>query len=229
VTPYGRQERKTGTTYAVVPVKRFANAKKRLADAHGKGTRRALVEAMVTDVLIALRRSTLVDHVIVVTSEPAAEAIAHGYEADTIADREETSHSHAATIGVRAALERGATRVLLVPGDCPALDPREIDALLAQRDPSPHVVVIPDRHGTGTNGLLLVPPDVIHPSFGPGSRDRHVAAAQAAGVVCTIDELASLVLDVDTSEDLEVLREALGEGHGNAAHTRGMLSRLARR
>jgi hypothetical protein len=44
-----------------------------------------------------------------------------------------------------------------------------------------------------------------------------------------IEEMASLVLDVDTAADLDALREALVEGHGNAAHTRGMLNRLARR
>jgi 2-phospho-L-lactate guanylyltransferase len=223
--------RRTPATVAVLPVKRFARAKQRLAEAHGKGTRRALVEAMVTDVLVALRRSTRVDEVIVVTSEPAAEALANGYDASVVPDGDDPTHSRAAMIGVRAAMARGARRVLLVPGDCPALDPKELDALLARR-PAPEdreVVVVPDRHGTGTNALLLTPPDAIEPAFGPGSRDRHVAAAQAAGAACTVDEVPSLVLDVDTSEDLEALRIALGDGHGNAAHTRGMLNRLARR
>ncbi len=50
-----------------------------------------------------------------------------------------------------------------------------------------------------------------------------------AGAVVRVEELPSLVLDVDTVDDLEALRDALGEGHGNAAHTRGMLNRLARR
>ncbi len=37
---------------------------------------------------------------------------------------------------------------------------------------------MPDRHGTGTNGLLLTPPDAIAPSFGPGSCERHRALAR---------------------------------------------------
>ncbi|MCW3041243.1 MAG: cofC [Solirubrobacterales bacterium] len=218
------------STFAVLPVKHFVAGKTRLADDLGKGTRRALVEAMVTDVLIALRRAQKIDHVLVVTGEAAMEAIAHGYDADTVLDPEDAGHSQAALIGVREAIERGARRVLLVPGDCPALDPKEIDALLTRAPaPSPEVVVIPDRHGDGTNGLVLTPPDVIIPAFGPGSRERHVAAAQEAGAVLRIEELPSLILDVDTIDDLAALREALGGGHGNAAHTRGMLNRLARR
>lgn len=218
------------STLAILPVKRFANGKQRLADDLGTGTRRALVEAMVTDVLIALRRAEKIDGTIVVTGEAAMEAIAHGYDATTVSDREDNGHSEATRLGIEEAIARGARRVLLVPGDCPALNPKELDALLTRAPaPRPEVVVIPDRHGTGTNGLVLTPPDIIVPAFGAGSRERHVEAAKAAGAIVRVEELPSLVLDVDTIDDLAALREALGGGHGNAAHTRGMLNRLARR
>lgn len=218
------------STIAVLPVKHFAGGKRRLADDLGTGTRRALIEAMVTDVLIALRRATKIDAVIVVTGETAMEAIAHGYDATTVVDPDDAGHSEAARLGIAAAIERGARRVVLVPGDCPALDPRQLDTLLTRAPaPTPEVVVIPDRHGTGTNGLVLTPPDVIVPAFGEGSCARHVEAGKAVGAVVKVEPLASLVLDVDTVDDLTALREALGDGHGNAAHTRGMLNRLARR
>ena len=217
-------------TIAVLPVKRFASAKQRLAADFSAGTRRAIVEAMVTDVLVALRRAAEVDQVLVVTRDPAVEALAHGYDADTVADPEERSHSDAATLGVREAIARGARRVVLIPGDTPALDPKQLDALLqrAALEREAAVFVVPDRHGTGTNALVLTPPDVIEPRFGPSSRDRHVKAAETQSVVVVVDEVASLVLDVDTADDLEALRLALGTWHGNAAHTRGMLSRLGR-
>lgn len=214
---------------AVVPVKRFGDAKQRLAEHIGEPTRKALSEAMVTDVLIALRRAQTIDRVIVVTAEPAAEALANGYDAEPVLDDSEVSHTTAALIGMRSARERGAQRVLLVPGDCPALDPKEVDALVRTAGDAPEVLVIPDRHGTGTNGLLLTPPDVMEPSFGPGSCDRHVELARAAGVAVAVREVPSLALDVDTVEDLQALRDALAGVIGNAAHTRGMLNRLARR
>jgi 2-phospho-L-lactate guanylyltransferase len=82
---------------------------------------------------------------------------------------------------------------------------------------------VPDRHGTGTNGLLLCPPDAIAPAFGPGSRERHVGLARDAGVDVSIDEVPALLMDVDTVEDLDVVTAALN-GPAPAAHTRRLLA-----
>jgi 2-phospho-L-lactate guanylyltransferase len=217
-------------TVAILPVKRFGTAKQRLGAGQGltEGMRRALTEAMVTDVLIALRRAKGVDEVVVVTGEPAAEALAAGYDASAVVDDpEDAGHSAAALRGIGVALDRGATRVLMVPGDCPALDPKQIDSLLAGHPEG--VVVVPDRHGTGTNALLLSPPDVMAPSFGPGSRERHEELARAAGATVEVVEVPTLGLDVDTVDDLDALRDALERLHGGASHTRGLLARVARR
>ena len=218
--------RATDRTIAILPVKRFVAAKARLGDELSGGTRRALTEAMVTDVLMALRRTQAVHEVLLVTSEPAAEAIGRGYGANVLHDSAEDGQSPAAMIGIAHALEVGATRVLLVPGDCPALDPAELAGLLDRPTLAREVTIVPDRHGTGTNALLLTPPDVIAPAFGPGSRERHEQLATAAGVPWTVESIPTLALDVDTAEDLAALRQALADRRGGAAHTRGMLSRL---
>lgn len=214
-------------TFAILPVKRFAAAKARLREDLSAGTRRALAESMVTDVLMALRRTPAIDEVLVVTSEPAAEAIGVGYGATVIADGAERGQSAAALIGIEHALAHGARRVVLVPGDCPALDPAELSELLDRPAHGRAVTVVPDRHGSGTNALVLVPPDVIEPAFGEGSRARHEQAAAAAGVPCEIAEPSTLLIDVDTADDLVALRKLLADHRGGAAHTRGMLSRIA--
>jgi 2-phospho-L-lactate guanylyltransferase len=195
------------TTVAVLPVKSFGRAKSRTALADPQ--RAALAEAMVTDVLDALSRAASLDGILVVTREPRARAAARAVGADVIEDPWETGHSLAAAHGARIATERGATRVLLVPGDCPGLDPDEIDGLLS--DTRDGVVVVADRHGTGTNALLLSPPRVIEPSFGPGSFARHAALARGAGAAVRVAEVPSLAFDVDTPEDLAALeRTGLG-------------------
>lgn len=218
------------STIAVLPIKRFAAAKTRLDNGLSEGTRRALAEAMVTDVLIALRRARRVDDVLVVSGEHAAVALAAGYDAAAVIDDpDDAGHSAAAERGVRAATDRGATRVLLVPGDCPALDPAELDGLLRRPGQGPEVVVVPDRHGSGTNALVLTPPAVIRPAFGAGSRERHERLAREAGVTATVVDVPTLGLDVDTPDDLDALRAALERVRGGASHTRGLLARVSRR
>ena len=78
------------------------------------------------------------------------------------------------------------------------------------------MVIVPDRHGSGTNALLLEPPQVMPPSFGAGSFARHAALARAAGAEVKVSELPSLSLDVDTPADLAALRSRAGRAprHG---------------
>jgi 2-phospho-L-lactate guanylyltransferase len=212
-------------TAAVLPVKRFDNAKQRLAEAVGGPERRALAAAMVEDVLAALGQVDGLDDVIVVTAEERAAALARSAGAHVVADRVEAGQSLAAEVGVETALERGAERALLVPGDCPALDPGEVTKLL--RSHQQGVVIVSDRHGSGTNALLLTPPLALAPSFGPGSLARHAARAAAGGATVRVAQAPSLELDVDTPGDLAALRAALDERPEAAPRTRAVLERLA--
>jgi 2-phospho-L-lactate/phosphoenolpyruvate guanylyltransferase len=214
-------------TLAILPIKSFLEAKSRLEEELTPGPRRALAEAMFSDVLVALRRAAFVDDIMVVTRDHGAQQIAGGHGA-MVLDDEEQGHNAAAEVGIRAALESGVERVLLVPGDCPALDPAELDQLFARPAGPRSALIVPDRHGTGTNALLLTPPDALAPAFGPGSCERHVGHAQAAGMAHEVVEVRSLALDIDTPEDLAALRDTLASTHGGAAHTRGMLSQLQR-
>jgi 2-phospho-L-lactate guanylyltransferase len=212
-------------TLAILPVKSFDAAKRRLAPTLGSGLRRALAQAMFTDVLTSLRRVPGLDSVAVVTADPVADAAARGERVLVLPDTAQAGQSAAAAIGIAYALTEGFERVLLVPGDTPLLDPGEVAALLRVRRP---VSIVPDRHGTGTNALVLRPPDAIAPSFGPGSLERHVAVAAAAGVANAVEKVPTLMLDVDTGADLSALTAALAERRGQAPSTRAALRRLER-
>jgi len=221
------------TTTAVLPIKSFDRAKQRLAERVGAPERATLAAAMVGDVLEALGAVRGLDAVFVVTAEPHAAAAAAEAGLRVIDDPDEAGHSEAALLGVAAALQAGAERVLLVPGDCPALDAAEVDRLLARdaaraADAPKRVVIVADRHGSGTNALLLTPPAVMPPSFGPGSLARHAGMAAGAGADVRVAGLRSLQLDVDTPGDLAALRTALGGLPGAAPRTRALLTQLAR-
>jgi 2-phospho-L-lactate guanylyltransferase len=227
-------------TAAILPVKRFSLAKQRLGASLADALRLELAQAMVADVLLALAETERNEITIVLTREESVAQAAAELGALVLVDVAEAGQSAAAELGARHAMARGIERVLCVPGDCPALDPSELDALLGARfggerrgASEPQVVIVPDRHGTGTNGLLLSPPDVITPSFGPESFERHRALALAAGVACLVERPPSLLLDIDTGADLAALRalpiaeRARGQ-RALAPNTRAVLARAAR-
>jgi 2-phospho-L-lactate/phosphoenolpyruvate guanylyltransferase len=210
---------------AIIPVKRFGAAKRRLAAELQPEARVRLAGAMLDDVLDAAEASRGLDRVIVVTGEPAAARAARARDAEVIEDATDSGHSRAAQLGIARALELGVEAAALLPGDCPLLDPAELDAAFA-RLPRRGVAVVPDRHGTGTNALLLAPPDAIEPAFGEGSRDRHERLARSAGVEVRGEPLESLAPDVDTAADLATVAGLLRERPDRAPHTAGALRDL---
>jgi 2-phospho-L-lactate guanylyltransferase len=216
---------------AIIPVKRFGNAKQRLLDRVDRPQRAALVKAMLVDVLAACSAAGSVERLIVVTGEGRAERLAlrHAQRSTTplevLQEPTDRGHSEAATLGIVRALALGAECAALLPGDCPLLDPAELDAAL-DRMAAGRVAVIPDRHGTGTNGLLLAPAGAIGPAFGEGSAARHRDRAERAGHEVALEPLPSLALDLDTPDDLEALSAALAERPERAPETAAVLGRL---
>ena len=216
-------------TLAVVPIKTLTAAKQRLAGALASGARQSLAQAMFSDVLASLRRSRHVDDVAVVTSDVTAEALAHGDHVTLLRDERQEGQSAAALIGIRYAIVAGYDRVVLLPGDTPLLDARELDDLLERCETSGlGAAIVPDRHGTGTNSLVLTPPDAMAPSFGPDSCERHVELAEEAGVAYRVEQVASLAHDVDTPEDLQAMAATLAGARSLGPRTRGALRQLER-
>ena len=203
---------------AIVPVKRFADAKRRLAGGIDDERREALVAAMLKDTLAAIVGARSIERTVVVSGDPHAQEIAAEAGVEVLPDPADEGHVTAALAGIARAEVDDAECVVLLPGDCPLLDPKELDRLLTGV-PSSYVAIVPDRHGTGTNALVLSPPNAIEPAFGEGSCARHVAAAREAGVPHAVEELPSLALDLDTPADVVALTRALDKRPGPAPCT----------
>ena len=206
------------STWALVPLRGLEDAKTRLGAELDPEERMELVIAMSTRTLTATRDAPGIRGTVLVTADPAAAALAEALGAVTLVQR--LPGLNAALREARAiALDRGATAVLVLPIDLPAISAAEIRALLlegaAQASPGrPLVLAVPDRHGSGTNALLVSPPAAIEPAFGEGSFAAHRAAATAAGAVF-VRHAGPLTLDVDTSADLLAAEAATG-GRGAA-------------
>jgi 2-phospho-L-lactate/phosphoenolpyruvate guanylyltransferase len=211
-------------TTAILPVKSLGEAKQRLGGLLASGSRQAFAQAMLSDVLGALARARRLDAVLVVTRDRTAESVALRHGAGVLREPDQAGHSQGALRGIAHAAATDAERVLLVPGDTPLLD----ELLERSAKAELGAVVVPDRHGSGTNGLLLAPPSALEPSFGPGSRERHVGAAERAGLRFAVEPLPSLLLDVDTPEDLAALGGALAGRRRIGTMTAGALRQLER-
>jgi 2-phospho-L-lactate/phosphoenolpyruvate guanylyltransferase len=194
-------------TIAILPVKRFDSAYSRLSDRLTQEQRRRVAEATFLDMLGKIRRSKTVSETIVVTSDQGVARQSGWLGHHVVREDEDRGHSEAAAKGVRAALERGADRVAMLPTDCPLFDPAELDDRLGVTPR--YALIVPDRAGTGTNALILCPPDAFEPAFGLDSCARHIAHARAAGVNFALERLESLATDLDSPEDMELLRDAL--------------------
>lgn len=103
--------------------------------------------------------------------------------------------------GQRWALDGDANALLVLLPDLPLIDAGDVHAILSVAEPH-SAVIAPDRHGTGTNALLLAPPDTIMPAFGEHSAPRHRLALALADVPLTDIQRPGTHLDLDTPDDL---------------------------
>ena len=107
-------------TAAILPVKRFAQAKQRLGASVADPLRLDLARAMVGDVLTALAETASIERTIVVTSEPSwpttARATGERSSSTTPPRRSERRRRYSA---FERALAEGMERVLCVPATAP--------------------------------------------------------------------------------------------------------------
>jgi len=194
-------------TTAIVPVKGLSAANARLNGALPPFERGRLAEALFLDLILKLPRSRCIDDVLVVTADEVVARHARWFGHMLLVQDADQGHSAAAHAGALAAMEEGADRVVMLPVDCPMLEIEELDAHVGR---SPRTaLIVPDRHGTGTNALVLAPPDLFEPAFGPDSCARHVSRARASGISFALERIESMAIDLDTPEDLSLLRDKL--------------------
>ena len=201
--------------WAVVPAKTGRSAKERLAGALAPAARTRLAEAMLTDVLKALRQSQGLEATVVVSREEETLELAREQDCHALTEEGSGGLNPAVLQGISYAVERGATGILIAMGDLPLLRAEDIEAALA-RLPDTGQVLVPSADGTGTNLVLSRPAEVFEPHFGPGSLRLHQKAAQKREVTPILFPCSGPSLDIDTPADLERLQTSQ-ERHGSTA------------
>jgi 2-phospho-L-lactate guanylyltransferase len=211
--------------WVLIPLKNAAEAKSRLAAVLAPAARAELVLAMADQVIAAAKSARGVAGVAVVSASPTIAAFARERGVAVITETGDAGMAAACSAAITELIRQGAQRVLILPADLPCADSDAIGVLAAA--PGPGIVMVTDRHGEGTNALLLDPPDAIAPAFGADSASAHRAAASAAGIALTAAPVAALQFDLDTVDDLAELAALCAAGDpltlGLSARLRGLL------
>lgn len=164
----------------VVPVKPATGAKRRLAPVLTDTERTALARRLLTRTVTV---AAGLGPVVVVSRSARMRARARRAGATTLVEDGEDLDTAVAQ-GLARLTADGWDRALVLPADLPHLRLVDLDGLLAAARGAgdPDAVVVPCQREEGTNALLLRPPAVLAPAFGPGSFARHVDRARAAGL-----------------------------------------------
>jgi 2-phospho-L-lactate guanylyltransferase len=93
----------------------------------------------------------------------------------------------------------------VLPADLPLLDAEDVLAVLQEAGEGSSAVISPDGALSGTNALLIQPPDVLPFAFGADSFEAHLGAARRRGLAVRVCERPHVAFDLDTAGDLASL------------------------
>jgi 2-phospho-L-lactate guanylyltransferase len=102
--------------------------------------------------------------------------------------------------------DAGADALLVIFADLPLLLVEEIEEMLALGRGENTIVLAPDRHRTGTNAMLAHPASLARFAFGENSLARHRALAEEAGATVVEYFSEGTSFDVDTPDDLALVK-----------------------
>jgi len=197
--------------WAIIPVKPLKNAKSRLSSVLSPDQRFQLAVAMLRHVLQVTASNQGVTGVLVISRDTKALAIARELGAKTLQEGAFSNLNPAllrATMFVRS---WRADAVLILPADLPFIQDEDISGIIG-RSADRSLVIATDQASDGTNALLVKPPGAIEYAYGPGSFERHISGAEAAGLGLHVYASERLALDIDVPEDLETYQRILAGG-----------------
>ncbi len=190
--------------WAIVPVKNLNAGKGRLAPNLPPDARRALVCAMLRDVLSALTRCTAITRTILVTRCPEAARLAHRMTLPVL----NLSEDRCLNSGVSAAVDVlsmcGVQEAMVLHGDLPLVRSEDISTVVCAHYAGKNdVTLVPDNDNIGTNAMLLKLPTAMQFAYGNNSFLKHKQYAQALNLRVQTLHNARIGNDIDLWHDLK--------------------------
>lgn len=196
-------------TFAIVPVKRFENAKTRLSSMLDKDDRIRLSYLMLEDTLKILSGVSSLTQLLIVSTDKRAEEIATKHGANFLFEEKEKGVNSAVALADSYCMKEAADATIVIPHDLPLLVAIDVSRAceLAENE-SRCIVICPSLRYDGTNMLLRKPPSVIATFYDTDSYNMHVKAAIKLGIPVKHLLSKTVMYDIDTPEDaLQLTKE----------------------
>jgi 2-phospho-L-lactate guanylyltransferase len=190
-------------TWAVLPIKPLVRGKSRLAPVLSPMQRERLSLGMLLHNIHLLKGLSSISNIMVISRDTKVLSIARDLGVYTVQESGQPELNPALMRASKLIHTWGGDAMLILPSDVPLVAAEDIDQIVHLGRFPATLVIAPDASKDGTNALLVNPPGLISYSYGTGSFQRHVAAAELAGATVEVYESERLALDVDTPEDLE--------------------------
>jgi 2-phospho-L-lactate/phosphoenolpyruvate guanylyltransferase len=188
--------------FAIVPVKRFENAKMRLSSMLDIDDRIRLSSLMLDYTLQVLAGVPSLTQVIVVSEDNRAEEMAAKHGANFLREEKESGVNSAVAVANSYCIKEDADATMVIPHDLPLLDAVDISrASDLAKNESRCIVICPSLRYDGTNMLLRKPPSVMGTFYDSDSYNMHVKSAIKLGISVKFFFSKTIMYDIDTPED----------------------------
>lgn len=160
-----------------------------------------MIQRFLAHTLAVLQQAAAIDQVLVISSDGWVLETAREYGAVVLVETAVTGLNPAVTQAVQYAARKGATAVLILPADLPFIQPEDVAIMVKAGNNSSRVIICPDDKGSGTNALLISPPNGFAFHYGANSFQHHLQEARRRGLQTAIVHAPGLEFDLDTEED----------------------------
>jgi 2-phospho-L-lactate guanylyltransferase len=188
---------------AIVPVKTFSKAKKRLNLSPEKTE--TLCKLMLEQVLNTISKSELIEKTALVTRDEAAFTIGKKFGCIEIRDEKELGVNNAVALADEFFLNDSFDATFVFPQDIPLMQPDDIQALFNFKNSKKCALVVPSRKFDGTNALFRSPVNLMKTHYDEDSYKIHLSAAQETSASFALVLIRRIMLDVDDLSDLRYI------------------------
>tara|TARA_B100000953_G_C17970978_1_gene406100 strand:+ start:287 stop:922 length:636 start_codon:yes stop_codon:yes gene_type:complete len=186
-------------TSAIVPVKTFSKAKKRLR--LQQSVKENICNLMLQEVLKTISNCKLIDKIVLVSKDEAALKIGRQFNAAEIFDNE-SGVNDAVSLADQYISDKKFDSSIIFPQDIPIMMSSDIDNLLNFVKSKNSVIIVPSRQFNGTNALVRCPADIMKTSYDMGSYTFQIDAAKTKTDDVSIALIRRMMLDIDDEHDL---------------------------